>query len=283
MSTAKEEHRRWFVTGASGGIGRSVVEQVLSLGDRVVAVVRRPDALADLQDKYGDALQVELLDLRDLAAIDGVVERATTHGPVDVVVNSAGHLVVGALEEHTDDQINDQLTTMLHAPLLISRAFVPVLRQNGGGRIVQISSVSAQTALDGATVYNAAKWGVEGFTEALAREVAQFGIHCTLIEPSMVRTGFGRAIQFAMELPQYATGPVADMRELSRRGDEIYTGDPAKVAARIVEVSKMSAPPLRLALGMRAFEKIANGLESRVENLNEFEKITRSIAFDGAT
>lgn len=280
MSATKRAVRRWFVTGASSGTGRQLVERVLGNGDRVVATVRRPDALADLQTKYGDALQVELLDLRDLDAIDGVVERAAVDGPVDVVVNNAGYTVIGALEELTDQEIDDQLRTMLHGPIKVTRAFIPVLRANGGGHIVQISSVSGQTGLVGASVMSAAKAGLEGVTEVVAQEVAQFGIRCTIIEPSMVRSGYRRAIQFATELPPYATGPVADMRALSRQGDEIYLADPAKLAAVVVEVTTMPDPPLRLALGVTAIGKLTTAFESRADNLRQFEQLTRSVAFD---
>jgi NAD(P)-dependent dehydrogenase (short-subunit alcohol dehydrogenase family) len=270
--------RRWFVTGASSGIGRHLVEQVLALGDRVVATVRRPDALSDLQGTYGDALQVERLDLRD--PIDGVVERTTASGPVDVVVNNAGYSIIGALEELTTEQISEQLITMLHAPIAITRAFLPVLRANGGGHLLQISSAAGQSGLAGNSIYSAAKWGLEGLTEAVAQEVAQFGIHCTIVEPALVRTGFGAAVQYANELPPYATGVVAGLREFLGRGDEVFTGDPAKVAAILIELTRMPEPPLRLALGENAFVGLGRAFESRAQSLRDFEKLTRSVALD---
>lgn len=258
-------------------MGRSLVEHVLGLGDQVAATVRRPDALADLQARYGDALQVELLDLRNLAAIDEVVERVTAQGPVDVVVNNAGYSVVGALEEITDEQIRDQLTILLHAPIAITRAFVPLLRENGG-HILQISSVGGHAAFAGSSIYHAAKWGLEGFTESVAQEVAQFGVHCTIIEPGAIRTGFGQALQFAPELPPYKTGPVAGLREFVRGGDEVFTGDPAKVAAILVDVTTMSEPPLRLALGGDAVETLGAEFALRGESLRDHEDLSRSIA-----
>lgn len=253
---------------------------MLDRGDRVVATVRRPDALADLQSEYGDALQVEVLDLRDIPAIDGVVERVTAQGPLDVVVNNAGYSVVGSLEELTVDQIHDQLMTMLYAPILITRAFLPALRENGGGHILQISSRGGQVAFPAASIYHASKWGLEGVTESVAQEVAPFGIHCTIIEPAAVRTSLTRSIEFARELPPYATGPVAGMRDFFRDGDRNFTGDAAKVAAVVVEVSMMADPPLRLALGEQAYEALDTAFESRRQSLREFEKVSRSMDLD---
>ncbi|GAA1197080.1 SDR family oxidoreductase [Pseudonocardia alaniniphila] len=259
-------------------MGRHLVERVLDLGDKVVATVRRPEALADLEARHGGALQVELFDLRDLPAITGLVERVTAQIPVDVVVNNAGYCVIGALEELADEQIQDQLKTLLHAPIAITRAFLDALRKNGGGHLLQISSMGGQTAFPGSSIYHAAKWGLEGFTESVAQEVAPFGIHCTIIEPGAIRTGFGRALQFATELPPYETGPVAGLRDYARRGDEIFPGDPAKVAAILVEVTTMPAPPLRLALGDDAFEALGAAFDSRGKILRQYEKLSRSVA-----
>lgn len=151
--------RRWFVTGAAGGMGRAIVERALADGDAVVASMRTPDALADLQQRFGQALEVEILDV-----------------------------------------------------VAITRAFLPALRWQGGGHIVQLSSVGGQTVFPGASAYHAAKWGLEGFTESVAQEVIGFGIRVTLIEPGAIRTGFGRALQFASPLAAYHTGPVAELR-----------------------------------------------------------------------
>ena len=166
--------RRWFVTGASGGMGRAIVERALGDGDAVVASMRTPDALADLQQRFGQALEVEALDVRDRMAIGRTVEQVLQRGPID-----------------------DQLQTLLCGPIAITRALLPALRRRGGGHIVQLSSVGGQTVFPGASAYHAAKWGLEGFTESVAQEVIGFGIRVTLIEPGAIRTGFGRALQFA--------------------------------------------------------------------------------------
>lgn len=275
--------RRWFITGASSGIGRQLVERALDRGDQVVATVRRADALAELQARAGDALSVELLDLRDLPAIEDVVRRVSARGPVDVVVNNAGYSVIGALEELTADQIDDQLRTLLHGPIALTKAFLPALRDNGGGHIIQISSIGGQISYPGSSVYHAAKWGLEGFTESVATEVAPFGIRFTIVEPGATRTGFARALQFTPELPPYATGPVADLRAYLRTADDqAFPGDPAAIAAVLADLPSASEPPLRLAMGEDSVDALASAFESRAQSLRDNEELSRSVRYSPA-
>lgn len=259
-------------------MGRALVEHALAEGDAVVATVRKPDALNDLQSKFAQTLEVELLDVRDRVAIDTTVERVLERGPVDIVVNNAGYGAVGAAEEFTQLQIDDQLQTLLQGPIAITRAFLPSLREQGSGHIVQISSVGGQMAFPSAAVYHAAKWGLEGFTESLAQEVAAFGIRCTLIEPGATRTGFGPALLFASPLNAYRTGPVAEFRRYAGGGDEVYTGDPAKVASIIADVTRMPDPPLRLALGEDAYTAIDAALQARLRELGRYRELSCSVA-----
>ncbi|MET7991369.1 SDR family NAD(P)-dependent oxidoreductase [Amycolatopsis sp. NPDC005232] len=204
--------RRWFVTGASRGLGRALTEVVLDRGDRVVAAVRRPESVADLEQKYGSQIEVEQLDVSDLPAIDEVLGRVLARGPLDVVVNNAGFGVIGALEDQSPELVQSQLTTMLHAPIAITRAVLPALREHGGGHIFQISSIGGQMAFPGNTVYNAVKWGLEGFSESLAQDVAQFGIRVTIVEPGAIRTDFHHAASFPAGNPAYQEGAVAAVR-----------------------------------------------------------------------
>jgi NAD(P)-dependent dehydrogenase (short-subunit alcohol dehydrogenase family) len=277
-SSSEGNARRWFVTGASSGIGRAIIERALADGDAVIASVRKPQALDDLQSLFPRTLEVEPLDVRDREATSATVKRVLRRGPVDIVVNNAGYGAVGAAEELTNGHVDDQLQTLLHGPIAITRAFLPALRKQGGGRIVQISSVAGQTVVRGASVYHAAKWGLEGFTESVAREVAGFGIRFTLIEPGAIRTGFARALQFASPLTAYQTGPVAEFRRYAGGGNEVYTGDPAKVASIIVDVTKMTEPPLRLALGCDAYTAIESTLQERVRELAHYRELSCSVA-----
>jgi len=270
--------RRWFVTGASSGMGRALVEHALGDGDTVVATVRNPQALSDLHSRFPQSLEVATLDVRDREAINTTVEQVLRRGPVDIVVNNAGYGAIGAAEELTQSQIDDQLLTLLYGPIAVTRAFLPSLRDNGGGHIVQISSSGGLTAYPGASAYHAAKWGLEGFTESLAQEVAGFGIRVTIIEPGAIRTGFGPGLDFAAPLAAYQDGPMAKFREFAAGGDEVYTGDPAKVASAIAGVTRMSDPPLRLALGVDAYTLIEAALHKRLHELAEYGELSRSIS-----
>jgi NAD(P)-dependent dehydrogenase (short-subunit alcohol dehydrogenase family) len=269
--------RRWFVTGASSGIGHAIVSRALSDGDVVTAVARNTRALSALRDRFPLTLEVRTLDVRDRAAINRVVAAVLRYGPVDIVVNNAGFGAVGAAEELTDAQIDDQLLTMLHGPIAITRAFLPAFRENGGGKIIQLSGVGGQTAHAGASAYNAAKWGLEGFTESVANEVADFGIGITLIEPGAICAGFGRALHRASPLEAYRAGPVAAFRLLASGLFEVYTGDPARIASIIVDVARMPCPPLRLALGCDAYDAIDTALRRRLDALALHRELSCSV------
>jgi NAD(P)-dependent dehydrogenase (short-subunit alcohol dehydrogenase family) len=164
--------RHWFITGASGGLGRQLTEHALRQGDRVTATVRRLTALDDLRAEHGDRLAVEVLDVTHPSDIDAVTGRVIAAGPVDIVVNNAGYSVMGATEEMTHEQVEHQLETLLHAPIRITRAFLKPMREQGGGRIIQISSMGGQMGAPISSAYHAGKWGLEGFTEGVSREVA---------------------------------------------------------------------------------------------------------------
>jgi NAD(P)-dependent dehydrogenase (short-subunit alcohol dehydrogenase family) len=259
-------------------MGRALVERALTDGDSVVATIRKPDALNDLQSRFAQTLEVERLDVRDRKAITATVERVLDRGPVDIVVNNAGYGAVGAAEEFTQQQIDDQLQTMLHAPIAITRAFLSALRGNGGGHIIQISSMGGQMAFPAASIYHAAKWGLEGFTESLAGEVADFGIRCTLIEPGAIRTGFGPGMLFASPIDAYCTGSVAELRRYVAGGNEVYAGDPVKIASIIAEVTRAPDPPLRLALGTDAYTAIDAALQERLRGLSQNQALSCSVA-----
>ncbi|TPQ17694.1 SDR family NAD(P)-dependent oxidoreductase, partial [Streptomyces sporangiiformans] len=204
--------RHWFVTGASGGLGRHLTEHALQRGDRVTATVRRPAALQDMRETYGDRLTLETLDITRSADIDKVIGKTLQSAPVDIVVNNAGYAVVGAAEEMTVEQIRDQIEVLLLAPMLITRAFLKPMREQGGGRIIQISSMGGQIGTPTHSSYHAGKWGLEGFTESVSREVADFNIHLTLVEPGATRTGFASALRYTTESTPYRDNAVGQTR-----------------------------------------------------------------------
>lgn len=278
--TSDKAVRHWFVTGASGGLGRHITEYALEQGDSVTATVRRADALDDLTDTYGNRLTVEVLDLTRSEDVDEVVRKVSAKGQIDIVVNNAGFAVVGAVEEMSVEQIRAQVEVMLMAPLFITRAFLPAMRQQGGGRIIQISSMGGQTAIPTHSSYHASKWGLEGFSESVNGEVSGFGIHLTLVEPGGTRTGFKGALNFVTELPAYRDTPVDQVRRQLRDADEdAMTGDPRKVAAAIYGTTRQIDPPLRLTLGGDSYAAIHEALSGRLAALEDQRHQAESVAF----
>jgi len=176
--------RTWLITGVSSGFGRQLTEQLLERGDRVIGTVRNTGKVADLHEHYPDAFRVEVLDVTDTAAMRTVVERSFAElGRIDVIVSNVGYGLYGAAEELSDEQINHIIATNLLAPIQLIRAAVPHLRAQGGGRVIQISSYGGQVSFASNSLYHATKWGIEGFVESVAQEVAPFGIGMTIVEP----------------------------------------------------------------------------------------------------
>ncbi|MFG1642523.1 SDR family oxidoreductase [Amycolatopsis sp. NPDC049252] len=280
MSIPDKPVRHWFVTGASGGLGHHIAEEALKHGDRVTATARRPAALDDLAEAHGDRLTVETLDLTRAADVTAVVERTLRSGPVDVVVNNAGYAVVGAAEEMTAEQVRDQVEVLLLAPMLITRAFLPSMREQGGGRIIQISSMGGQVAIPTHSAYHAGKWGLEGFTESVAREVAGFGIHLTIVEPGGTRTGFASALRYTEETAPYRDNVVGrTRRRLEATGDDTLTGDPAKLAAVVFRTTRDPHPPVRLALGSDTYDAVHAALSERLTALEAQKDLAATVAF----
>src|ERR1700754_4453393 len=181
----------WFVTGASRGFGRELSEQLLARGHRVAATLRRPEQLDDLAARHQDRLWVRALDVTDTGQMRRVVAEAFADlGRVDVVVSNAGFGVFGAAEDLTDGQVEAMIATNLTASIQLARAVIPYLRAQGGGLLLQLSSMGGQITFPAFSMYHVTKWGIEGFYDALAAEVEPFGIRTTLVEPGMVRTGF---------------------------------------------------------------------------------------------
>jgi short-subunit dehydrogenase len=272
--------RHWFVTGGSGGLGRRLVEHVLRQGDRVTATVRRAGALSDLAEQFGDRLSERVLDLTRLDDVDEVIHRLIAAGPVDVAVNNAGFAVVGAAEEMSVEQIRGQLDVMLMAPLLITRALLAPMREQGGGRIIQISSMGGQVAIPTHSSYHAAKWGLEGFSESVNQEVSGFDVYLTLVEPGGTRTGFKDNLTFASELGVYRGTAVDQVRrQLQDAGANAVTGDPDKIAAVVFQTTRQTNPPLRLTLGDDSYDAVHAALTGRLAALENQRAVAESVSF----
>ena len=221
----------WFITGTSKGFGRIWAEAALGRGDRVVATARNADTLTPLVEAYGDLVLPLTLDVTDKSAIDAAVKQAHEHfGRLDVVVNNAGYGLFGAIEEITEEQARDQVETNLFGPLWVTQAVLPILREQGSGHIIQVSTIGGVNAFPVLGLYHASKWGLEGFSQSLAAEVAGFGIKVTLVEPAglldrLARTVGGRGdadarVRRDPRLPREAASPARS----PSRGDPEATG-----------------------------------------------------------
>ncbi|MFC9285107.1 SDR family oxidoreductase [Streptomyces sp. NPDC057052] len=263
--------RTWFITGISSGFGRRMAERLLGSGARVTGTVRDTGSVKDLQARHGDRLTVHRLDLTDGAeAITAVVDAAfAAAGHIDVVVNNAGYGLFGAVEELTDEQIVHQIDTNLLGSIRVVRAALPHLRAQGTGRILQVSTYGGQATNPGASVYSAGKWGIEGFTEATALDVAPFGIGVTIVEPGSAGTGFRTGgARLAEPLAAYDGTPAALVRRI-KDPSLPSVGDVDKMVAAMIASVDQEQAPRRLALGSDSYRHMHDALTTR---LSELEK-----------
>lgn len=269
--------KTWLITGASSGLGRLMCEALLARGDRVVASVRNRAVLDEMAAKYGDLLQVIVLDLSQSATIKPTIEAAFSQaGRIDVVVSNAAYGLFGAAEELSDAQIERQIATNLTGSIQLIRAAIPLLREQGGGRIVQVSSEGGQITYPDFSLYHATKWGVEGFVEAVRQEVAAFGIDFLLVEPGPTATQFGAGLDIADALPAYRVTPAGALRSALFSGEFATKGDAEKCVAAMIAAADAASPPLRLPLGSTAYENINAALETRLEALQEMKAVAYS-------
>jgi NAD(P)-dependent dehydrogenase (short-subunit alcohol dehydrogenase family) len=273
--------RTWLITGVSSGFGRELTEQLLPRGDRVVGTVRRPDAVADLAERNPHTFHFELLDVTDTKAVRSVVDGSfAAFGRIDVIVSNAGYGLFGAAEELSDEQVERIIDTNLLGSIALIRASLPHLRAQGGGRIIQISSYGGQVAFAGNSLYHATKWGIEGFVESVAQEVAPFGIGMTIVEPGGARTEFryGSA-QVAMAMPEYEGTPAHGFMRMLDPKNGLAPGDPARMAARIIESVDVDPAPLRLVLGSQALEGTLTALRTRIASFEAQTELAASTDF----
>jgi NAD(P)-dependent dehydrogenase (short-subunit alcohol dehydrogenase family) len=265
--------RTWFITGAASGFGHHLTTQLLARGDRVIATDLRPGPLAVLSDRYPDRLSVATLDITDTAAIRAVTADAfAAAGRIDVIVSSAGFGVLGAAEELSDEMLHRQINVNLIGAIQLTRAVVPRLRAQGGGRIIQMSSSGGQVPDPGMSLYNATKFGLEGFFESLAIELAPFDIGITLIEPGGARTRFNDNLVLAAPTAAYQDGVVGQIRSMLTGADpevirQAITGDPAKMAEAIIETARQHPAPRRVVLGSNAHQAITAALRERLTDI----------------
>jgi len=274
--------RTWLITGVSSGFGRELTGQLLARGDRVVGTVRDTAKVTELVERYPDTFRAEVLDVTDTAAVRVVVDRSfAALGRIDAVISNAGYGLFGAAEELTDQQVDHMIATNLTGAIQLIRSALPHLRAQGGGRIVQISSYGGQVAFPGNSMYHATKWGIEGFAESVAQEVASFGIGVTIVEPGGARTEFryGSA-QVADLMPAYDETPAHSfLAMLDPATGGLAPGDPARMAARIIESVEIEPAPLRLLLGSQALESTLATLRNRIAGFEAQARLAASTDF----
>jgi len=274
----------WLITGSSRGLGRSLTEAVLANGDKVTATARKPEQLNDLVEKYpGQILPVQL-DVTDNEQIQSAIEQTVRYfGRIDVLVNNAGFGTIGAAEAYTEEQVRSQLETNLYAPIAITRAVLPIMRKQHSGRILQISSVGGRVGNAGLTIYQAAKFGVGGFTEALAKEVAPLGIKVTSVEPGGFRTDW-IATASTVSIPEVEgyEKTVGARKELFTSDKFVPMGDPDKAAQVMIELVDHPEPPVHLVLGSEAIALIKQADTLRSEEMEKWLPVSFSTNADDA-
>jgi NAD(P)-dependent dehydrogenase (short-subunit alcohol dehydrogenase family) len=274
----------WLITGSSRGLGRDLAEAVASAGHQLVATARRPGQLADLAARYPGQVLPIALDVTDAAAAEHAVQAAVERfGRLDVVVNNAGYADVASIEDVTLDDFRAQIDANFYGVVYLTKAALPILREQGSGHIIQVSSVGGRTSSVGLAAYQSAKWAVEGFSGVLAQEVAPLGIKVTIIEPGGLRTdwaGSSMTIPPVSEPYQQTVG--ARVRMLEEHAGW-QAGDPAKAAQVILQVSELDDPPLRLLLGSDAVRYAGQADQARIESDAKWRALSESTDYDEAT
>jgi NAD(P)-dependent dehydrogenase (short-subunit alcohol dehydrogenase family) len=272
----------WMITGSGSGLGRAIAEAALKAGHRVVATARDTDQLTDLVARYGPRVRAFRLDVtieaEGKAAVQAAVE---TFGRLDVLVNNAGYGDTRPFEQVPSDAFRKLVETCLFGVVNLTRAALPVMRQQRSGHIIQISSLGGRTAFPGNAAYFAAKWAVGGFTEGVALETAPFGVKVTALEPGAMRTSWGKRAHATREplLPEYEPSVGASMKQMAAYwGNE--SGDPAKVAQVVLKVADADTLPPHILLGSDAFQLARQAEQARTADADRWRAVSASIDMD---
>ena len=275
----------FLLTGSSRGLGRQIAEAVLAAGHRLIATARRPEDLADLAERYGRQVLPVALDVTDPdAAKAAVAVGVEAFGRIDVVVNNAGYANLAAVEDISLTDFREQIDTNLFGVVNVTKAALAVLRGQGDGHIIQVSSIGGRLATAGLSAYQAAKWAVGGFSEVLAREVGPLGIKVTVLEPGGMQTDWAGSSMRVPPVSEPYRATVGAMAALHHDGGGMPAlGDPAKVAQVVLAVAGMDEPPLRLILGSEAYAYATAAAAARAESDAAWHDLTISTDRDDAT
>ncbi|MDW5264774.1 MULTISPECIES: oxidoreductase [Acidobacteriaceae] len=273
--------RTWFITGASTGFGRLLAEEVLKAGGKVVATARKLDSIADLEEKHPGKAKVFALDVTDPAQILSIVAQTlTTFGPVDVLVNNAGYGLAGGIEEATEEEFTPVFETNVFGLIRVTRAFLPHFRTQRSGNIVNLSSIGGLIGSAGWGYYNASKFAVEGFSEALAAELAPLGVHVTIVEPGPFRTDFlGRSGVEAKERIADYDATAGKTRQYFHDQAGKQPGDPLRAVHAIIQAAESPQPPLHLVLGALALQRMRGKLDQWKSELDAWQSTSLGADF----
>jgi NAD(P)-dependent dehydrogenase (short-subunit alcohol dehydrogenase family) len=265
--------KTWFITGTSRGFGKEWAQAALKRGDRVAGTARDPGSLDDLVSEYGDAVLALALDVTDRDAVFAAVKQAHEHfGQLDIVVNNAGYGQFGMVEELSEAEARDQIETNVFGALWVTQAALPVLREQGSGHFLQVSSIGGISAFPGIGMYHASKWALEGISQSLAQEVKGFGIKVTLIEPGGFSTDWGGSSAKHAE-PNDAYAEVTEALKKRRATVAQSSGDPTASAEAILKIVDADEPPLRAFLGSAPLGIAEKDYESRLATWREWQPV----------
>jgi NAD(P)-dependent dehydrogenase (short-subunit alcohol dehydrogenase family) len=273
----------FFLTGSSRGLGRAIAAAVLDAGHQLVATARNPESLDDLLAAHPDDVLALALDVTDTAAAEAAIAAGRERfGRLDVVVNNAGYADLAAIEDVDPAAFRAQIDTNLFGVVNVTKAALPVLREQGGGHILQVSSIGGRLATPGLAAYQSAKWAVGGFSSVLAAEVAPLGIKVTVLEPGGMQTDWAGS---SMSVPPISDPyqPTVGRAAAMHNAETLALGDPAKVAQVVLQVAAMDDPPLRLILGSEAYAYATAAARTQAESDERWHDLTVSTDRDGAT
>jgi NAD(P)-dependent dehydrogenase (short-subunit alcohol dehydrogenase family) len=266
----------WFITGAASGFGHAFAQYALAQGYNVVATARSVAKLDALAASAPDRVLVHKLDVTAAGDAEAAVAAAMTRfGGIDVVINNAGYGIVGAVEETPEQELRAQMETNFFGAVAVTRAALPVLRRQGHGAIVNISSLGGQLSYGGFGAYSASKFALEGLSEALAQEVAPFGIKVLIVEPGAFRTGFAAEALRHMPMIDAYKDVLGDIRDFARNMDGTQEGDPTKAARAIDLALRTDVTPLRLQLGADAIDAVRGHAEQLLKDMAAWETVGR--------
>jgi NAD(P)-dependent dehydrogenase (short-subunit alcohol dehydrogenase family) len=274
----------WLITGSSRGLGRALADAVLAAGHMLVATARNPAQLADLIERYGDQVRTVALDVTsEQAAVDAVAVATKAFGRLDVLVNNAGYGDISPIEDTSLDEFRAQIETNLFGVINVTKAALPLMREQRAGHILQFSSVGGRIGPVGRAPYAAAKWGVEGFSEVLSKEVGPFGVKVTIIEPGGFRTDFaGSSTAIREGRPEYDS-TVGKTARFQRDYNGKQPGDPAKAAAAVLHIASLNDPPLRLLLGSDAVHFVEQNDLAKMDSDRKWKDLSVSTDIEPET